>query len=98
MKRVLQWLVLVPLALVGIAFAVANRQIVWVNLDPFATQASEQIELKAPLFVTLILTLAIGVLIGGIFTWFAQGRQRRALREARGEMARLRADVERMKT
>ena len=97
MKRVLQWLVLMPLAIVGIAFAVANRQIVGVNLDPFATQASEQIEFKAPLFVTLILALAVGVLIGGVFTWFSQGKLRHALREARGELARLRADVERLK-
>ena len=97
MKRVLQWLVLVPLAIIGIAFAVANRQIVGVNFDPFATQPSEQIVFKVPLFVALILALVVGVLSGGIFTWFTQGKHRRALRDARGETARLRADVERMK-
>ena len=98
MKHVLQWLVLVPLAVVGIAFAVANRQIVGINFDPFATQPSEQIEMRVPLFVALILALVLGVLIGGAFTWFRQGKHRRALREARSEMAQLRTDIERMKT
>ncbi len=98
MKRVLQWLILVPLAIVGVAFAVANRQIVTVSFDPFAMHPSEQIEVKAPLFVVLVLALAAGVLVGGLFTWFGQGKHRRASREAQSEMARLRSDIERMKT
>lgn len=98
MKRVLQWLVFVPLAVVGIAFAVANRQIVEVNFDPFATRPSEQIAVQAPLFIVLIVALAFGVLVGGVFTWFSQGKHRRAQRQAHSEMARLRSDVERMKT
>lgn len=96
MKRAVQWLVLLPLAIVGIAFAVANRQIVEVNFDPFAMQPSERIDVQAPLFVVLILALMLGVLVGGVFTWFSQGKHRRALRAARSEMARS-TNVERTK-
>jgi uncharacterized membrane protein YciS (DUF1049 family) len=98
MKRVLQLLILVPLAIVGVAFAVANRQIVAISFDPFAMHPSEQIAVKAPLFVVLIITLAVGVLVGGFFTWLGQGKHRRALRDAHSEMAQLRSDIERMKT
>jgi uncharacterized metal-binding protein len=98
MRRFLLWLILLPVAIVGVAFAVANRQIVEINFDPFAASPAQQIEIKAPLFLAIILVLAVGVVIGGFFTWIGQGNHRRALREARGEMSRLRSDVERMKT
>lgn len=98
MKRLLQWLILVPLAIVGIAFAVANRQSVEIFFDPFASGSSGQSAVQVPLFLVIIIALAAGVLIGGFFTWLNQGRYRRALREARNEMARVRSDVERMKT
>ncbi len=98
MKRVLQLLVLVPLAIIGIAFSVANRQSVDISFDPFPSGPSGQIAVKAPLFIVIIIALAAGVLLGSLFTWFNQGKHRHALREARGEMARLRGDIERMKT
>lgn len=100
MKRLVQWLgllVVLGVAALGIVFAVANRQLVAIHFDPFA-KTSEQIALELPLFLALIVALAVGVLLGGFFTWFSQGRHRRALRVARGEMARLRSDVERMKS
>ena len=96
MKRAVQWLVFLPLAIVGIAFAVANRQIVEVNFDPFAMRPSERIDVQAPLFVVLILALMLGVLVGGVFTWFSQGKHRRALRAVRSEIAR-NMNVERTK-
>jgi uncharacterized integral membrane protein len=97
MKRALQWLTLVPLAVVGIAFAVANRHSVGIYFDPFVSAPSEPIGVKVPLFVVLILALALGVLLGGFFTWLRQGKHRRALREARGETARARGEAERIK-
>lgn len=96
MKRALLWLILVPVAIVAIAFSVGNRQIVDVFFDPFAKGAAGQFAVKAPLFLVIIIALAVGVLLGSFFTWVNQGRNRRALREARGDMARLRSDVGRM--
>jgi uncharacterized integral membrane protein len=88
MKRALQWLVLLPVAVVAIAFAVANRQYVAISFNPFESPQAQGAGIEAPLFVVIILAVAAGVLIGGTFTWFAQGRHRRALRETRGELAR----------
>lgn len=90
MKRALQWLILAPIAIVAVAFLVGNRQIVEVFFDPFAKGAAGQFAVKAPLFLVIIVAMAVGVLLGGIFSWVRQGRNRRALREARSELIRLR--------
>jgi uncharacterized integral membrane protein len=94
MKRLLQFIILAPVTIVGVAFAVANRHEVAVSFDPFST--ATELQVKAPLFIVLILALMVGVVLGGGFTWFAQGRHRRALREARGEAARWRGQAERL--
>lgn len=98
MKRLLQWVVVALAGIIGVAFAVANRQIVAVSFDPFATTPSQQIALKAPLFIVVIIALALGVIVGSLATWLNQGKHRRALREAHGELDRLRKDVEAMKS
>lgn len=91
MKRILEVLILLPLAIIGVALAVANRHVVTVSFDPFTSAAVGAIE--APLFMVLIAAVIIGVLLGGFFTWLSQGRHRRALRESRAETARLRSQI-----
>ncbi len=91
MKRLLEVLILLPLAVIGIALAVANRHAVTVSFDPFSATAAGAIE--APLFVILIAAIIVGVLLGGFFTWLSQGKHRRALRESRAEAARLRGQI-----
>jgi uncharacterized integral membrane protein len=81
MKRALQLIVLVPLIVIGLALAVANRSNVIVSFDPFSSDAAGQIQ--APLFVVLILAVMFGVLLGGLATWLSQGKYRRALRDER---------------
>jgi uncharacterized integral membrane protein len=81
MKHALQLIILVPLAVVGLALAVANRSNVVVSFDPFSSDATGQIQ--APLFVVLILAVMFGVLLGSLATWLAQGKYRRASREQR---------------
>ena len=96
MKTVFKLLILVPLALLAVAFAVANRQGVTVSFDPFATDIPA-FALSGPLFVVLILTVVAGVVIGGVATWFGQGRHRRGLRALRRENESLRAEAARLK-
>ncbi len=91
MKRILEVLILLPLAIIGIALAVANRHAVAVSFDPFSATATGAVE--APLFVVLIAAIVIGVLLGGFFTWLSQGKHRRALREVRAEAAKLRSQI-----
>jgi uncharacterized integral membrane protein len=97
MKSFLKLLVIVPLALIAVAFAVANRQGVTVSFDPFATDVPA-FALSGPLFVVLIITVVTGVILGGIATWFGQGRYRRATRLARREADDLRNEIARLKT
>jgi len=79
----------VPLAVIIIAFAVANRQVVTVSFDPFSANAPAA-EVTLPLFALVILLLIIGVLIGGLAVWLRQGRWRQAARRLERELQRLR--------
>lgn len=92
----LKWLILVPLALVAVAFAVANRQGVTVSFDPFSSDMPA-FALSGPLFIVIILTVVVGVLLGGIAAWLGQGRYRRQARVTKREADELRAEVSRLK-
>lgn len=96
MKRFLILLLLVPLALVAVALAVANRHVVTIFLDPFAGQAPEGTQISAPLFVVMFVAAMVGVVAGSVATWFEMGRHRRAARRARAEAAALRAENARL--
>ncbi|MHB1103245.1 MAG: lipopolysaccharide assembly protein LapA domain-containing protein [Devosia sp.] len=94
-KRIVGWLVLVPLCVALIVFALANRQLVTVNLNPFAVepQTASQ-DLGVPLFLVIFAVLLVGVLLGGIATWFAQGPHRRDERHFRREAERLHRELD----
>jgi uncharacterized integral membrane protein len=94
MRRLLQFILIVPVVVIGLAFAVANRHEVTVSFDPFSNGAVAS--QSAPLFIVLILALMCGVVIGGVAMWFTQARHRRALREARSDAARWRSQAERL--
>ncbi len=92
-RRIVTGLIVVPLAIVIIAFAVANRQIVTVSFDPFSvTEPAAAITL--PLFALIILLLIIGVLIGGAAAWLRQSRWRSTARRLEREVAELREKVD----
>ncbi len=93
LRKIAAAVVLVPLALVLVAFAVANRQDVTVSLDPFSGDVPAA-SLTEPLFVILLLALIVGVVVGGIATWLRQARWRRAARRFEREAAILRSEVE----
>jgi uncharacterized integral membrane protein len=83
-RKIVSALVLVPLALLLIIFAVANRQVVTVSFDPFNT-ADPALSVSLPLFVLLIITAILGVVAGGAGTWFRQRRWRKAARRFEAE-------------
>jgi uncharacterized integral membrane protein len=95
-RKIVTALILVPLAVVLVAFAVANRQTVVVSLDPF-DQAHPALAVTLPLFA-LILGLVIGgVLVGGVAAWLRQSKWRRAARLAEAEARELRAELDRLR-
>jgi uncharacterized integral membrane protein len=97
MQKFLTALVLIPLGLIFIVFAVANRHLVTVSFDPF-NSSDPSVGLTLPLFVVIIAVAIAGVVAGGSATWFRQRRWRRAARQyeadarqARAQLADLRA-------
>jgi uncharacterized integral membrane protein len=92
-KRIVGWVVLVPLCAALIVFALANRQSVVVNFNPFASPETGT-TLGVPMFLVLFAVLLIGVVLGGIATWFAQGAHRREERHFRRETERLHRELE----
>ncbi len=86
MRKLVTAFILVPLLIVLVMFAVANRQLVTISIDPFDSEHPAY-ALKAPLFILIFALVGAGAIIGGISTWFGQhkwrSRARRAEREAR---------------
>jgi uncharacterized integral membrane protein len=94
MRKFITAAIVVPLVVILIAFAVANRQIVTISFDPFdATRPA--FALTAPLFILIFVLVGLGVLIGGAAAWFKQHkwRARARLAEAEARELRLRIDA-----
>lgn len=73
-------LVFVPLAIILIALAVANRAPVAFTVDPF-NPGNPALTYTLPFFVFLFAALALGMLVGSLATWFRQGRYRKLARQ-----------------
>ncbi len=93
MKSFFKALVLVPIALAIVLFAVANRAPVRVSFDPVSRDAPV-FAFDIPLFAVVLAALAIGVLIGGLASWLAQGKHRKAARRNRREAETLRSETQ----
>ncbi len=91
-RNIVAVVVLVPLAMLIIAFAVANRQIVTVSLDPLSAEHPAA-TVALPLFALIIILLIIGVLIGGIAGWLRHSKWRRMARRYEREVIALRGEI-----
>ena len=81
-RKIVTGIIVVPLAIIIVAFAVANRQMVTVSFDPFSS-ASPAYAATVPLFVLIFILLIVGVIIGGVAAWIGQAKWRRGHRRAR---------------
>jgi uncharacterized integral membrane protein len=97
MRKFFTAVVLIPLGLIFIVFAVANRHLVTVSFDPF-NSTDPSVAVTLPLFVVIIAVAILGVAAGGSATWFRQRHWRRAARQheadaraAKAQLADLRA-------
>ena len=89
--RSLRNLILFLLAIVAVAFAVANRHLVPFVLDPVAGFSYE-----APLYIYMLGALMTGFLVGALAAWFGQGRWRNAAKRRAHEVFELRKENERL--
>lgn len=92
----LKGLILLPVAIVLILLAIANRHAVTLSLDPFSGGVPE-LGVTQPLFVFLFGAMVLGVLIGGAGSWIAGGKHRRARRYSHREVVRLKAEADRLR-
>lgn len=92
-QRIVTAVVVIPLAVVIIAFAVANRQLVTVSFDPFSS-VNPAYAATLPLFVLIFVLVILGVIIGGIAAWMRQSPWRRTARKLDAEVRALHQELE----
>ena len=92
MRKFFTALIVIPLGLVFIVFAVANRHLVTVSFDPFNSRAPS-VAFTMPLFVVIIGVAILGVVAGGTATWFRQRHWRRAARQHEAEARQAQAQL-----
>ena len=88
--------VVVPLGVLLVVFAVANRHPITVSLDPFGANAPA-LSATVPLFMLIIFMLLVGVIAGGLATWINQGKWRREARRLGAQVRALRIEREALK-
>ncbi len=92
MRKFFTALVLIPLAILFIVFAVANRHLVTVSFDPF-NAADPALAIKLPLFVVIIAMAIAGVVAGGAASWLRHRHWRRTSRRHEAEARQARAEL-----
>ena len=95
-RKIVNALILIPLAIVLVVFAVANRQTVTVSFDPF-NPAEPAVSLALPLYVLVLALVIAGVILGGAAAWMRQGKWRGRARHAETRARELRTENDQLK-
>jgi uncharacterized integral membrane protein len=93
LRKIVTMLVVVPLAVIIVAFAVANRQSVTVSFDPFSA-TTPAYAMILPLFALIFALLILGVLVGGTAAWIGQTKWRRTARKLDSEVRVLHQELD----
>jgi len=96
LKRIFNWVVGLPVAIIGVGFAVANREWVTVSFDPI-NRAQPFATMSMPLWALFFAGVLFGIFIGWFVAWRGAARHRRSARDARIELIRTQQHHEREK-
>ncbi|MFB2549894.1 DUF1049 domain-containing protein [Ensifer soli] len=96
-RKLINLVILLPIAIVLIVLCVANRQPVTLALNPFEPQDS-LLSLTAPFFAFVFGGLIVGLIIGSLATWFTQGKHRQRARRHATEVSKWQGEAERQKS
>jgi uncharacterized integral membrane protein len=86
----ISWILTIPLTALLVAFAVANRAFVDIDLWPF------EFKLPLPIFVLVLGSLVIGFFIGAAVAWLSIAKHRHRARVARKDVTKLEREVARL--
>ena len=96
LKKLMTIVVTIPVAVILIILSVANRASVPVTLDPF-NPGNPGLTWSVPLFVMVLGALIIGVFLGGMVTWWRQGKYRKTAKVERNRAQEIRAEADALK-
>ena len=97
--RYIKYAFLAIVALALVAVAVANRDVVTLELLPsgLAALAGTNESIQLPLFMVILAGVALGLLIGFIWEWLREFKQRAESARKDAEIKRLKREVRRLK-
>lgn len=95
-KGMFNWAVGLPIAVIGIGFAVANRDWVTISFDPL-NRVQPFATLGMPLWALFFCGVLLGIFVGWFVAWRGNARFRRAARDAKIELVRTQQAHEREK-
>jgi uncharacterized integral membrane protein len=96
LQRILRWTIGLPIAIIVVSFAIANRQSTKISFDPFSKDAPFA-AIDMPLWVLFFCGVFFGLIAGWIACWFAQGKWRRSARDARKELVQTQAEASQLR-
>ena len=92
LQRILRWTIGLPIAIIVVSFAIANRLWITVSFDPFSRDAPFA-AMDMPLWALFFCGVFFGLIAGWIACWVAQGKWRREARDTRRELARSQSEA-----
>lgn len=95
-RKIINVVILVPVAVILIVLSVANREWIPFALNPF-NPGDKVLSVSAPFFVFLFAAFIIGMLIGSFATWLNQGKYRKRARKEAREAVRWQAEADKQK-
>ena len=90
-RRILSFLVLAPLGLVLVTFAVVNRHMVPLDFWPLP------VSMRLPFAVAMMFIFVIGVLWGGMVSWMNALNSRRLARKSKRRASQLEIQLRQLK-
>jgi len=93
MKKILRWLIWVPLAIIIAIFLIANRQLVSISLDPISIDNPAISTPALPLWLWLSLALLTGFFVGAMGMWNSGRPKRVRAKEESRELKTLKREI-----
>jgi len=93
--RLAKLVIMAVSAIFFVTLAVANRHDVTMVLDPFKPE-TPVFALTAPFFIYLFGALFLGMILGGVVSWFSQGKWRKTARQRTREAYKWKQEADRL--